>query len=219
MNCQMKSIYEFLLKSKTTTSTQGMDYIDLGLPSGLLWAKCNIGANEPTEYGDYFMWGSTTPDTDKQCNWEHAPFNDGKSQFNNEYFESIKNKVCPNNILASEYDAATAMLGPNWRMPTFDDFRELINNTSNKWLSHYNGAAVSGQLFTSRINTNELFIPFSGTRCNSTVYNMHAYAELWSSSLHTVNIYASWYIYVERVRRCTMEYNPHCYGCCIRSVS
>ena len=53
------------------------EYVDLGLPSGLKWAKCNVGAEKETDYGDYFMWGYTRPNTDTIGDWKHAPFNDG----------------------------------------------------------------------------------------------------------------------------------------------
>ena len=55
------------------------EYVDLSLPSGLRWATMNIGAETETDYGDYFMWGSTTPNNDTLCDWEHAPFNNGAS--------------------------------------------------------------------------------------------------------------------------------------------
>ena len=58
------------------------EYVDLGLPSGLKWAKCNVGAETETDFGDYFMWGSTTPNTDTPCNWKNAPFNNGSNSLN-----------------------------------------------------------------------------------------------------------------------------------------
>ena len=81
------------------------EYVDLGLPSGLRWAKCNIGAETETDYGDYFIWGSTTPNTKTECSWKSAPFNGGSSHYNETYFNSVKDTVCPNGILAKEYDA------------------------------------------------------------------------------------------------------------------
>ena len=87
------------------------EYVDLGLPSGLKWAKCNIGAKTETDYGDYFMWGSTTPNTADECTWEHTPFNNGDSYYNADAFKLMKDTVCPNGILAKEYDAAAQIMG------------------------------------------------------------------------------------------------------------
>ena len=188
----MKTIYEFLLKAKTAVSTQDMGYVDLGLPSGLLWARCNIGADEPTEYGDYFMWGSTEPDTDKPCDWKHSPFNDGSADYDNKYFNSVQNKVCPNGILAPEYDAATVILGKDWRLPTKDDFEELINNTDNKWIKNYKGLDIKGRIFTSKngeaakANGAELFIPACGVRINSKFYKQGICVNCWSSSIDNI---------------------------------
>lgn len=68
-------------------------YVDLDLPSGLKWAKCNVGAKKETDYGYYFMWGSTTPNTKTKCNWKHVPFNNGLSDYDEEYFNTHKSVV------------------------------------------------------------------------------------------------------------------------------
>ena len=79
-----------------------LEYVDLGLPSGTLWAKCNIGAASETEYGDYYMWGSTTPNTTDECFWGNAPFNNGTICYNSAHFDSVKDLICPNGNLAKE---------------------------------------------------------------------------------------------------------------------
>ena len=108
-------------------------YVDLGLPSGLKWAKCNIGAENETDYGDYFMWGSTTPNTADECNWAKAPFNGGSSSYNETYFNSVKDTVCPNGVLAKEYDTASQIMGGDWRMPTATEYLTLRNETLWVW--------------------------------------------------------------------------------------
>ena len=105
------------------------EYVDLGLPSGLKWATMNIGAETETDYGDYFMWGSTTPNTASVGAWAICPFNNHNTDYDEEYFKSVKDTVCPNGILAKEYDAAAQIMGGDWRMPTKTEFRELIDNT------------------------------------------------------------------------------------------
>ena len=109
------------------------EYVDLGLPSGLKWAKCNIGAENETDYGDYFMWGSVTPNTAEECNWAKAPFNGGASSYDEAYFNSVKDTVCPNGVLAKEYDAASQIMGGDWRMPTASEYQTLYNETLWVW--------------------------------------------------------------------------------------
>ena len=109
----------------------GYEYVDLGLPSGLKWAKCNVGAETETDYGDYFMWGSTTPN--EECTWAKTPFNNGSSDYNETYFNSVKDTVCPNGVLAKEYDAASQIMGGDWRMPTASEYQTLYNETLWVW--------------------------------------------------------------------------------------
>ncbi len=111
------------------------DYVDLGLPSGLLWATCNVGANSPEEYGDYFAWGETEP----------------KSSYSiSNYSYSSNPKVLPLSA-----DAAHVNWGGDWRMPTKEEFEELIECCSWLWITQneVNGHKVTGQ------NGNSIFLP------------------------------------------------------------
>ena len=141
------------------------EYVDLGLPSGLKWAKCNVGAESETDYGDYFMWGSVTPNTADECTWAKAPFNNGDSYYNADAFNLVKDTVCPNGILTKEYDAASQVMGGDWRMPTKDELKELLDNTTNEWIQ-VNG--VNGRKFTGS-NGNSIFIPAAGICGNGSV--------------------------------------------------
>ena len=159
------------------------EYVDLGLPSGLKWAKCNIGAKKETDYGDYFMWGSTEPNNNTNCDWPTVPFNNGSSSYNSTYFNSVKDTVCPNGILAKEYDAATHIMGGDWRMPTKADFQELEANTKHEW-TQVNG--VNGRKFTSKTDTTKyIFIPAAGNRSRSQMTLLGSTVNVWSSSLNT----------------------------------
>ena len=172
--------------------TKQYEYVDLGLPSGLKWAKCNIGAETETEYGDYFMWGSTTPNTNTTCDWEHAPFNNGSSDYNEEYFTSHKSEwLDDNGNLKPEFDAATQIMRGDWRMPTKAEIQELLDYTSNKW-TEVNG--VYGRKFTGS-NGNSIFIPAADFRSGSSFYGREDYnGDIWSSSLFTSRPKNAWYL-------------------------
>ena len=171
------------------------EYVDLGLPSGLKWAKCNLGAENETDYGDYFMWGSVTPNTPEECTWTNAPFNGGLSYYNSTYFSEVKDTVWPNGVLTKEYDAASQIMGGDWRMPTRDEFQELLDNTDNEWIEDFNGSGVNGRKFTSKINGNSIFIPASGVRSGSAFCYQGIFSQVWSSSLVTESPSFAWNLY------------------------
>ena len=194
--------------------TKEYEYVDLGLPSGLKWAKCNVGAETETDFGDYFMWGSVTPNTADECNWTNAPFNNGSSYYDDTYFKSVKNTVYPNGVLAKEYDAATQLMGGDWRMPTKDELRELIDNTTSEWTT-ING--VSGRRFTSKINGNSIFIPAAGNCGDGSVYDVGSYGSVWSSSLYTSVPDGAWLLGFNS-SNCGLSRSYRCYGRSVRGV-
>lgn len=157
------------------------EYVDLGL--SVKWAKCNVGAKTETDYGSYFMWGSTKANTPDECTWAKAPFNNGSSDYDSGYFDSVKDTVCPNNVLAKEYDTATQIMGGNWRMPTKNELKELIDNTNSVWVPNYNNSGINGRKFTSKINDNSIFIPAAGWCYNGSEYDLNKFVDVWSSSL------------------------------------
>ena len=137
-------------------STDKVEYVDLGLPSGNLWAKCNLGASSPEAYGDYYAWGEVEPKqeyTKSNYKWykEGAP-SQGFTKYNNE-----DGKL----TLEDEDDAVIQKLGNGWRTPTLADFRELTNQkytTIEK--TTLNG--VAGYQITSKKNKKSIFIPCAG---------------------------------------------------------
>ena len=144
-------------------------YVDLGLPSGLLWATCNVGATAPEEYGDYFAWGETAPkDSYTEANYTYSdnPFK-----------------------LPSDHDAATANWGGNWRMPTRLELQELYNNTTMTWTQQ---GGVNGRLFTAS-NGNSLFLPAAGYRDGTSLIFVGNRGSYWSSSLYTDLPGYAWY--------------------------
>ena len=196
-------------------SLGGMVFVDLDLPSGTLWAKCNIGAATETDYGDYFMWGSTTPNTASQCTWSNAPFNNGLSEFDETYFNSVKDTVCPNGILAKGYDVAYKTTNGAARMPTKDEFQELLSNTNNEW-TQVDG--VNGWKFTSKKDTSKyIFIPAAGNCYNGSVHDVDVYGYVWSSSLDTSLPDSAYYLYFSS-GSCHMESNARYSGLSVRAV-
>lgn len=137
-------------------STDKVEYVDLGLPSGNLWATCNLGASSPEAYGDYYAWGEVEPKqeyTYPNHKWykEGAP-SLGFTKYNNE-----DGKL----TLEDEDDAVIQKLGNGWRTPTLADFRELTNQklTTIKKTT-LNG--VAGYQITSKKNKKSIFIPCAG---------------------------------------------------------
>lgn len=195
------------------------EYVDLGLPSGTLWAKCNVGATKPEEYGDYFMWGSTKPDNDKPCDWAHAPLNNDSRSFNSTYFNAYKSEWLDGDVLKLEYDAAHVNMGVAWRMPTQDDFFELVEHTNNEWVFDYEGSGVNGYLFVSKVNGNTLFIPASGNRWNKSTDGRGDFADLWSSSLLADCPRNAWrfYFFLDG-KSPDLSVVDRCCGCCVRGV-
>lgn len=139
-------------------STDNVGYVDLGLPSGNLWATCNLGASAPEAFGDYYAWGEVEPKqvyTNSNHKWykEGAP-SQGYTKYNNEDGKMT---------LEDEDDAVIQNLGNGWRTPTLADFRELTNQklTTIKKTT-LNG--VAGYQITSKKNKKSIFIPFAGFR-------------------------------------------------------
>ena len=139
-------------------STDKVEYVDLGLPSGNLWAKCNLGASAPEAFGDYYAWGEVEP---KQVytNSNHKWYKEGAPSLGFTKYNNEDGKLS----LEDEDDAVIQKLGNGWRTPTLADFRELTNQkyTTIKKTT-LNG--VAGYQITSKKNKKSIFIPFAGFR-------------------------------------------------------
>ncbi len=169
-------------------------YVDLGLPSGLKWATCNLGATTPEGYGDYFAWGETSPKEDyywntyKWCIYTESPKDINLTKYFVKYIGSgyihgeVDNKV----TLEPEDDAAHVNWGGNWRMPTVTEIEELMNteNCTWKWKDNYNNTGVNGHLVTSNKNSNSIFLPAAGRRSESGLFLDGDDGFYWSSSLY-----------------------------------
>ena len=150
----------------------GHEYIDLGLPSGTLWAACNIGADTFEEFGDYYAWGEIS--TKEDYSRDTLKFQEKR------------------NVLNLSIDAASQNWGGSWRMPTDEEWTELREKCTWKWTvkGHQKGYKV-----TSKSNSNSIFLPAAGCRVGETHLYIQEGGYYWSSSLDVKHPYDALCIY------------------------
>ena len=157
----------------------GYEYVDLGLPSGLKWATCNVGANAPEEYGDYFAWGEVESKT--TYNWSTYKWCNGSNNTLTKYnykdgYGTLDNKM----VLDKEDDAAAVNWGGAWRMPTKAEQDELLSNCTWTWTTQngVNGYKVTGP------SGNCIFLPAVGYRKESSLSRDGSNGNFWLSSIY-----------------------------------
>lgn len=143
----------------------------MGLPSGLLWASCNVGAENPSDLGIYFSWG----------NIEGHRIGEGYEFTQATYNETTAAAIASD--LSLDQDAARANLGSLWRMPTTAEFQELINNCTTRWETTH---GVIGLLVISNVNGNTLFFPAAGYYSGTSLNYRGSRGFYWSSSYNSV---------------------------------
>lgn len=164
-----------------TTLSDVHEYVDLGLTSGTLWATCNVGADTPENYGDYFAWGETlSKDYYGWNNYQYCIGSSWLTKYCNNSSYGYNGFTDDLSILLPEDDAATTNWGTDWRMPTKEEWQELYENTTHIWTTQ-NG--VYGRLFTA-LNGNSLFLPAAG-RLSGSNHEVDFMGFYWSSSLDT----------------------------------
>ena len=161
----------------------GFEYVDLGLPSGTKWARCNVGANSETDNGLYFSWGETkgydSPNGAKIFDRHHYKFSNKSflckfTKYNNTDGKKVLD-LCD--------DAAHIHMGRKWHMPSSEQIRELIKNTENTWVTDYNNSGVNGRLFTSKRNGEKLFFPACGLLFAEGYNGLNKFGYFWSNSV------------------------------------
>jgi len=160
---------------------RNVEYVDLNLTSGTLWATCNIGANSPEEYGDYFAWGETAPK--KEYSWKTYKWCKGRhdniikysklSNWGDNGFTDSKT------ILDLEDDAAYVIWGSNWHIPSYEQQRELIGECRWYWtvLNGVTGYRVVGK------NGKSIFLPAAGCYRDDNLADVGKKGYYWSCSL------------------------------------
>ena len=160
----------------------GHAYVDLCLPSGTLWATCNVGASAPEDYGNYYSWGETA--TKSTYNWVTYKYANGSFIQLTKYCNDPRsgNEGFTDNLTTLQVgdDPATANWGGGWRTPAATQWNELMNYTTNNWMVK-NG--VKGRLFTSKKNGCSIFLPAAGFRWDNELRDIGDYGCYWSSSL------------------------------------
>lgn len=170
-------------------TAQGHDYVDLGLPSGTLWATCNVGASSPEEYGDYFAWGETKPKN--TYDWStYFDTHDGGNTFLK--YNARKTEL----DLAN--DAAYKYWGNGWRMPSKEQLDELREECTWRW-TQMNG--VYGCEVKSKTNGSSLFLPAAGYYDGSSLGNDGSWGHYWSRSFKSSNNAYDVYFTLGYVRR------------------
>ena len=173
--------------SDESVATDSHEYVDLGLPSGTLWATCNIGASSPEDYGDYFAWGETTGRNSGKTNFAWSNYKYCNGSYNNlTKYCTLSSCGTVDNLTELELsdDAAYVNWGSNWRMPSYDQITELINSnyTTTTWTTQ-NG--VYGRRITSKSNGNSLFLPAAGYRYDTLINVAGSGGFYWSRTLDT----------------------------------
>lgn len=175
----------FVTKKSGSGVVNGHEYVNLGLPSGTLWATCNIGANSPEEFGNYYAWAEV--ETSSSYDWNYYLYcRKGK--------ENNLTKYCNDSnygyygftdtltVLEPTDDAASVNWGGGWRMPSNAQWEELFQNTTN---SITNQGGINGWLFSSS-NGNNLFLPAAGALTgNGNSFESNQFGYYWSNMLST----------------------------------
>ena len=189
------------------------EWVDLGLPSGTLWATCNVGAESPEDYGDYFAWGETEPkevynwSTYKWCNGSKNTLTKYCTRKSYGYNSFVDNKT----ELDPEDDAAHVNWGENWRMPTKEQQDELRENCTWTWMTQngVNGCLVTGP------NGNTLFLPAAGYRYDGSLGNDDG--NYWSHTLYSSYTYSAFSLYFTS-EDVNWHFDSRYYGFTVRAV-
>ena len=178
-------------------NTNGHSYVDLGLPSGTLWATKPIMSqdNKPL----YFAWGGIqgiTRDYIEKIDFLFGFINKQIGSVvpyvNDDLTPTKYNIEDGKTVLDLEDDAAHVHMGGDWNMPTKEQLEELTTNTTSTWITK---DGVNGRLFTSNVNGNSVFVPAFGYVYDGTVYSVGSNGYVWSSSVNEEDLYNAWNLY------------------------
>ena len=213
------ALIDYLLTNEWPASpVPAHEYVDLGLPSGTLWATTNVGATNPEDLGDYFAWGETVPNkenyswtTTAWVYYEGSSLRFSKYNTSDQYGE-IDNKT----ELDPEDDAAYVNWGPEWRMPSADQVNELLTQCTWEWVE-VNG--VNCRKITGS-NGKSIFLPAAGQRSGANTSSVGTNGNYWSRDLYattTVNPMNAFKLYFSKTMKQRTSGSRN-YGCSVRPV-
>lgn len=218
------SIYEDCSKNGKTEDIRssgeenGHTWVNLGLPSGLRWASCNVGATTPEGYGNYYAWGETTTKGARDYSWETYKYaNDAYNKLTKYCTDASKSDngfIDDRMVLEPADDAAHVNWGGSWRMPTATEVDELIDNCTWTWTTQ-NGA--NGYKVSSKVNSNSIFLPAAGFRSGTALLSARSVGSYWSSSLNEYTPSNAWGLYFDSGSVCRY-FNYRDYGRSVRPV-
>ncbi len=197
--------------SSSSSGTGKYEAVDLGLPSGTLWATFNVGATKPEDCGSYFAWGETKPKND--YSWSTYAYS-GASDLLTKYctysYYGLDGFVDNKTILDPEDDAATANWGGDWRMPTLAEQDELVEECTWTWaiINGVNGWKVSSK---APGDTNYIFLPAEGD-------GAHAYGNYWSSEINNSEPHRAFSLSIDMSDYSAYVFGSRCYGSSVRPV-
>ena len=200
-----------------SVGVNGHEYVDLGLPSGILWATCNVGAESPEDFGEYFAWGEVVPkdvydwDTYKYGDFVNDRF--ALTKYCIDMFYGQNGFVDSLTVLEPSDDAATVNWGVDWRMPTRKDWEELYHTTTCVWTTQ-NG--VDGRLLTGP-NGNSIFLPAAGFCMDGELYGS-GLGIYWSGTLHSDFTIRGWSFHFDSVNCHVCGTYERCRGQVVRAV-
>ena len=198
---------QLVAKFEETVNYNGHAYVDLGLPSGIKWATCNVGANSPEEYGGYYAWG----ETEEKSNYEWSTYKwcNGSQNTMTKYCTNSDNGTVDNKtVLDPEDDVAHVKWGGSWRMPTRAEQDELLDRCSWTWTTHngVNGYRVTGP------NGNSIFLPAAGAAGvfddDSGYYCSSSLGSHFSSNAYDLYFHDSWYGWYDISRKIGYSVRP-----------
>ena len=174
------------------------EFVDLGLPSGLKWASCNVGAEKPEDFGLYFAWGETEGYSgitdERQFSLEDYKLCGGSISTLTKYNNDSSYGTVDTLTTLEQVDDAAYTSDNTCRIPTSGECQELIDNTTSTWET-LNG--VNGRRFTSKRNSNSIFVPAAGNCLTGTFNGVGSYGHLWSSSLYESGPWNAWSLRVK----------------------
>lgn len=183
------------------------------MPSGLLWANCNVGAQKPEGFGNYYAWGETSPK--EEYSWGNYAYGSGPYELTKYCEQPLYGLYYYSDSLSTleaSDDAATVNLGEGARTPTKEEWQELKSHTTRSWTT-LNG--VYGCLLTAS-NGNSIFLPAAGSREESSYYGGN-YGGYWSSSVESYGPNTAWLFNVYKPRD-EIDVEDRCIGLSVRAV-